>query len=649
MKKEKDWKEMHRKNRFHTITYADGRLFCLYACDANGGNPALVWGIDATTGKSLWVAPCGPEGHGTREMFDLHTLKDGTLFTYGHSWARLDAATGKLLGFGGIGGNGRCDTGSATADLITAGFGNYFKLGEDGDLMRTRRDLLRSECGGFTTPGYGMTFGQSSGCGCFQPLRGLMAVHHADPPKPVADSARLTRGPAFERPLAAEAGPDQWPAFLAGDSRYSSVASNAPKQPRPSWSVALGTPLGPDTTGVRLDWRVACFNAGPVTAPVIADGLAVVALRDEHVVVGLDSATGKERWRFLADGRLINPPTLYKGRVIFGTRGGRVFNLDAKTGELAWSFLAAPEQRYLVGYGQLESAWPLHGSLPVQDDIVVAAAGYHGETDGGVFAWGLDARTGGIVWKKEIHREPRPWIQADAKGSGDPEDDQWFNASQSNGRYNVTRVNNMELPAIVDGKANVAMQWLDLKTGEPAEHPVGATIHYKQIYPFFNFRVESRGGPHGTGAWQGTVDGKLIGDHRSGGENTKYAWADGKFYANYSDKKNPSRIFALDPEKAGEKSGRNRWQEVGTPLVEIPTQGAHALIVAADQFVAAGESEEPADICLPVKGWLQVGPQDGEPVRIELDAAPINCGVAVSGGNIFITAQDGSLRCFGGE
>ncbi len=629
--------------KIHALSYSDGRLFALNANDANGGESAAVWAVDAKTGKTDRVAICGPSE--SNSMFDLYVLADGSLLTYGHTWARLDQKTGELLGSGSIGGNGRCDTGTATADLVTAGFGNFFKL-DGGEVQRTRRDIMRSECGGFATPDYGMVLGQSSGCGCMQPLRALMALHNTALPQPIPDGVRLTRGTVFDSPLGPPAKPDEWPAYLANNARHSSNASSAPATPKELWKLKLGEPLGPKTEGATLDWRLACFNMGPVTSPVVSGGIVVVALRDQHAVVAIDAGTGKERWRFYTDGRLINPPTLYKGRVIFGTRGGTVFNLDLRTGALAWSFTAAPEQRYIVAYGQLESAWPLHGSLPVQDDVIVASAGLHGEVDGGVYAWGLDVKSGQVIWKQVMYRQPREWISATDRGAGDPPNDQWFNANQSNGTFDITKVNNMDLPSIVNGSAGVAMQWLDVKSGKPKEPGRAARATVSQIYPFFNTRVENRGGPHGTGAWLGWIDGKMVGDFRSGGEESKWAWGNGRFYANYAlDARSPEgSVLEMNP---ADVTGRAKPSNFGKPVTTIPTRSAQALVVAGNNIVAAGEKQPGTDPSLPVPGSLTVAKIGGASKTIEMDAASVHCGVAVANGKIFVVCEDGTVRCYG--
>jgi outer membrane protein assembly factor BamB len=61
---------------------------------------------------------------------------------------------------------------------------------------------------------------------------------------------------------------------------------------------------------------------------------------------------------------------------------------------LVWRFLAAPAERMIVSRGQLESVWPVHGSVLVVDDTVYFAAGKSSYLDGGLRLYGLEPRTG---------------------------------------------------------------------------------------------------------------------------------------------------------------------------------------------------------------------------------------------------------------
>jgi len=80
--------------------------------------------------------------------------------------------------------------------------------------------------------------------------------------------------------------------------------------------------------------------------------------------------------------------------VIFGSADGWVYCLDASDGALVWRFAAAPRDRRIGAFGQLESAWPVHGSVLVQNGVAYFAAGRSSHLDGGIYLYGLDATTG---------------------------------------------------------------------------------------------------------------------------------------------------------------------------------------------------------------------------------------------------------------
>jgi outer membrane protein assembly factor BamB len=133
---------------------------------------------------------------------------------------------------------------------------------------------------------------------------------------------------------------------------------------------------------------------GKLTAPVIAGGRLFVAATETHEVCALDAASGKELWRFTAGGRVDSPPTAHGDRVFFGCADGWVYCLSASDGRLAWRFRAALSDERIMAYGQLESPWPVSGSVLVRDGVVFCAAGRSSFLDGGIVLYRLDARTG---------------------------------------------------------------------------------------------------------------------------------------------------------------------------------------------------------------------------------------------------------------
>lgn len=128
--------------------------------------------------------------------------------------------------------------------------------------------------------------------------------------------------------------------------------------------------------------------------------MVYVAEKDRHRLRAFDAEDGEERWSFAADGRIDSPPTIFRGLCLFGTRNGFVYCLEADDGELVWRFRAAPGRRRMFSRKQLESVWPVHGSVLVddsaasQDGTAYFAAGRTSHLDGGIQLYALDVLTG---------------------------------------------------------------------------------------------------------------------------------------------------------------------------------------------------------------------------------------------------------------
>ena len=151
---------------------------------------------------------------------------------------------------------------------------------------------------------------------------------------------------------------------------------------------------------MRRRWRVDL--GGKLSAPVIARGHLYVAQIERHTLHAIDARSGKRAWSYTAGGRIDSPPTIYRERVLFGCADGCIYALRASDGGLSWRFRAAPVERRIVSYGQLESAWPLHGSVLVQDDCLYAVAGRSMFLDGGLRLLKLDAVTGALLIDKVL-------------------------------------------------------------------------------------------------------------------------------------------------------------------------------------------------------------------------------------------------------
>ncbi|MBN2291968.1 MAG: PQQ-like beta-propeller repeat protein, partial [Pirellulales bacterium] len=156
-----------------------------------------------------------------------------------------------------------------------------------------------------------------------------------------------------------------------------------------------GTTLNRVAKDVSFAWKTDL--KGPLTAPVAAGGLVFVAESDSHRLNALDMSTGSIVWQFTAGGRIDSPPTIHQGMVLFGSKDGRVYCLRAADGQVAWKFLAAPLDRRIACFDQLESVWPVHGSVLLRNGIAYCTAGRSTYLDGGIHVYGLDPATGAIL------------------------------------------------------------------------------------------------------------------------------------------------------------------------------------------------------------------------------------------------------------
>jgi hypothetical protein len=84
-----------------------------------------------------------------------------------------------------------------------------------------------------------------------------------------------------------------------------------------------------------------------------------------------------------------------------------VYALRATDGILAWRFRAAPIDRRMMAWEQLESAWRVHGSVLVYDGVLYCTAGRNMYVDGGVRLIRLDPMTGRLLGETVMNdRDP---------------------------------------------------------------------------------------------------------------------------------------------------------------------------------------------------------------------------------------------------
>jgi outer membrane protein assembly factor BamB len=282
----------------------------------------------------------------------------------------------------------RCYRNKATTRFIISGMEGAEFLDLQGE-GHSQNNWLRGACKHGIMPCNGLLYVPPDQCFC-QPggkVLGYTAVAaDSESRRPdVEASKRLEKGSAYgvaiRQSAAGNRHSDDWPTFRHNAARSGGTAATVPARTGTLWHTKL---------------------SGKLTQPVAASGKVLVAAIDAHTVHALDATSGKPLWAYTAGGRIDSPPTLHNGLALFGSRDGYVYCVRLSDGVLVWRFLAAPHDRRLAGFDQVESAWPVHGSILVMDGVAYAAAGRSTYLDGGMRFYGLDPATGRVVHKGMI-------------------------------------------------------------------------------------------------------------------------------------------------------------------------------------------------------------------------------------------------------
>ncbi len=247
---------------------------------------------------------------------------------------------------------------------------------------------IRGACLYGIMPCNGLIYAPQHPCACYPETKqyGFSAVAPGPVVLKTSDKNRLQKGPAYGKVVAAAAGTGDWPTYRHDASRSGRTDAQVSTKLKPAWDRRLG---------------------GQLSSVVVAAGKLFVASVQDHTVHALDAESGKPVWSYTTGGRVDSPPTIYRGMAIFGCADGYVYCLRASDGQLVWRFRAAPDERRLLAFEQVESVWPVHGSVLVQNGLVYCVAGRSMFLDGGMRMLQLDPETGRKVSEKVLDdRDP---------------------------------------------------------------------------------------------------------------------------------------------------------------------------------------------------------------------------------------------------
>jgi len=432
----------------------------------------------------------------------------------------------------------------------------------------------------------------------------------------VERKVRLEEGPAFGTAITGipkRTKSDDWPTYRQGLRRYAATKDQIP------------------ATGLAPIWKTKL--AGRVTAPTIAGGKVFVAQTDAHVLHSIDAATGEKLWDFVADGRIDSPPTYYQGLLLFGCRSGWVYCLRASDGAMCWRFKDLPELM-LCAFGQLESPWPVHGSVLVKNRTAYFCAGRSSYLDGGLFLYGLDLFTGKILHSRQFYGPYAP--------DGFPA----YSEVKTNTREAAgTTADVMTCEGDTLYIRHQAFN-LDLTDAKAETHLLASAglleanrMHreYTLVKDSFNNRK----------TWTSRTTVYPVGDIIVA-DGTDYFSVFGMPVNRHSSFNPEEELYALSAKRRTENGWTKRWETT------IPLTGK-AMVLASDIVFVVGapvefDSKDLAGTYHGRRGailWAAAAEDGVKLAQYKLDVLPAWDGMAAADGRLYIVGQDGSVVCWG--
>jgi outer membrane protein assembly factor BamB len=363
---------------------------------------------------------------------------------------------------------------------------------------------------------------------------------------------------------------------------------------------------------------------GMLTAPTVDGGKVLVASVDRHQVWAIDAKSGERTWSFTAGARVDSPPTIKGGRAIFGCRDGYVYSVRLSDGMMVWRLNPTGQDRHMVANGQVESAWPIHGSVLIEDDVAYVMAGRSSYLDGGMALHRINHRTGEILSRTPVY-SPDPETGRQPPQSGP--------AFMPGARLDILTADDRCVylrDKVFDRDGRVQPE------GNP--HLFALTGFLDDDWAHRSYMIFGQRCSLSTGC-SGRDRNLIFGRMIVFNDTTLYGYGRAKVHWSNQLQDGPYRLYAVS-----RSEGKPRWTQ------SIPIEVRAMVLADKVLFVAGPRAERGAHPSPSESGQrallLALSASDGtELARHQLEGKPVFDGMAVAEERLYISLENGRLLC----
>ena len=344
----------------------------------------------------------------------------------------------------------------------------------------------------------------------------------------------------------------------------------------------------------------------------VVDDLLYYGSSADDTVYCVDVTAGDVVWSFITEGPVRLAPTIAGGKLYVGSDDGCAYCLDATDGRLLWSYRAGPEDRRLPGNGRMISLWPVRTGVVVDDGVAYFAAGLFPTQ--GVYLCAVDADSGREIWKQPIDVSAQAYLLASPTrlfvptGRTAP---RAFERAGGQALGDLGRLGGSFALVLDDMLVHGGTERTELHIAEPATRERIVSVAALRLLangPMVYFLKE---------------------DTLSALDRTRYLQLSREITA----------IEHIETAKRTEEQKRQltdlKKQRTACRKWEVPCRAPYALIAAGDTIFAGGDGQVIAHHA-----------STGELVWTATVTGKAY-GLAVSGGRLFVSTDQGTIHCFG--